>query len=119
MVAVYQVANMGTSVRVASVPFRTFVASEDTRDFRPRGGSDSAGPAPAAPRPRPTRRRLYRWADGRTHRGPCGGRGVKLLLDVKVVVATPETLYKMKRDTIRLQDKADAQKLKQKLGLED
>ena len=44
---------------------------------------------------------------------------MKLLLDVKVVVATPETLYKMKRDTIRLQDKADAQKLKQKFGLED
>lgn len=39
--------------------------------------------------------------------------------DVNVVVATPETLYAMKRDTIRLQDKADAQKLKDKFGLED
>jgi hypothetical protein len=38
--------------------------------------------------------------------------------DVEVVVATPETLYNMKRDTIRLQDKADAQKLKEKFGLE-
>ena len=44
---------------------------------------------------------------------------MKLLLDMKVVVATPETPYKMKRDTIRLQDRADAQKLKQKFGLED
>jgi hypothetical protein len=37
--------------------------------------------------------------------------------DVEVIVATPETLYDMKRDTIRLQDKADAQKLKEKFGL--
>jgi hypothetical protein len=39
--------------------------------------------------------------------------------DVEVRVATPETLYAMKRDTIRLQDKADAQKLKDKFGLKD
>jgi hypothetical protein len=39
--------------------------------------------------------------------------------DVEVLVATPETLYAMKRDTIRLQDKADAQKLKEKFGLKD
>jgi hypothetical protein len=39
--------------------------------------------------------------------------------DVDVVVATPETLYAMKRDTLRLQDKADAQKLKEKFGLKD
>lgn len=39
--------------------------------------------------------------------------------DVEVVVATPETLYAVKRDTIRLQDKADAQKLKEKFGLRD
>jgi hypothetical protein len=37
----------------------------------------------------------------------------------KVRVATPETLYAMKRDTLRLQDKADAQKLKEKFGLKD
>ena len=34
-------------------------------------------------------------------------------------MATPETLYAMKRDTIRLQDKADAQRLKEKFGLGD
>lgn len=39
--------------------------------------------------------------------------------DVEVLVATPATLYAMKRDTIRLQDKADAQKLKDKFGLKD
>jgi len=39
--------------------------------------------------------------------------------DVEVVVATPETLYAMKRDTIRLQDRADAQKLKEKFDLKD
>jgi len=39
--------------------------------------------------------------------------------DVEVRVATPETLYAMKRDTLRLQDKADAQKLKDKFGLKD
>jgi len=39
--------------------------------------------------------------------------------DVQVLVATPETLYAMKRDTLRLQDKADAQKLKEKFGLKD
>jgi hypothetical protein len=38
---------------------------------------------------------------------------------VNVIVATPQTLYAMKRDTIRLQDKADAQKLKDKFRLED
>ncbi len=39
--------------------------------------------------------------------------------DVEVVVATPKTLYAMKHDTIRLQDRADAQKLKERFGLED
>jgi len=37
--------------------------------------------------------------------------------DAEVIVATPETLYAMKRDTLRLQDKVDAQKLKEKFGL--
>jgi hypothetical protein len=36
-----------------------------------------------------------------------------------VKVATPETLYRMKRDTVRLRDKADAQALKDKFGLKD
>jgi hypothetical protein len=39
--------------------------------------------------------------------------------DVDVRVATPETLYRMKRDTVRLRDKADAQVLKEKFGLKD
>jgi hypothetical protein len=39
--------------------------------------------------------------------------------DVTVKVATPDTLYRMKRDTVRLRDKADAQALKEKFGLKD
>jgi len=39
--------------------------------------------------------------------------------DVEVRVATPETLYRMKRDTVRLRDKADAQVLKEKFSLKD
>jgi nucleotidyltransferase AbiEii toxin of type IV toxin-antitoxin system len=39
--------------------------------------------------------------------------------DVTVKVATPYTLYRMKRDTVRLRDKADAQMLKEKFGLKD
>jgi hypothetical protein len=39
--------------------------------------------------------------------------------NVDVHVATPETLYRMTRDTVRLRDKADAEMLKAKFGLED
>jgi hypothetical protein len=39
--------------------------------------------------------------------------------DVDVRVATPATLYAMKRDTIRLQDKADAQKLRDRFDLKE
>ena len=39
--------------------------------------------------------------------------------DVDVKVATPETLYRMKRDTVRLRDKADAQVLREKFGLKE
>jgi hypothetical protein len=39
--------------------------------------------------------------------------------DVQVKVATPATLYRMKRDTVRLRDKADAQVLKEKFGLKE
>ena len=39
--------------------------------------------------------------------------------DVDVRVATPEMLYRMKRDTVRLQDKADAQVLREKFGLKE
>ena len=38
---------------------------------------------------------------------------------VSIHVATPLTLYRMKRDTVRYHDKADAQVLKEKFGLED
>ena len=39
--------------------------------------------------------------------------------DLTVSVATPATLYRMKRDTVRLKDKADADMLKQRFGLKD
>jgi hypothetical protein len=39
--------------------------------------------------------------------------------DVEVKVATPETLFRMKRDTVRLRDKADAQALQEKFRLKD
>jgi hypothetical protein len=39
--------------------------------------------------------------------------------DVVVSVVTPQTLYEMKRDTVRLKDKADAQALRERFGLKD
>jgi hypothetical protein len=38
---------------------------------------------------------------------------------ITVSVASPLTLYRMKRDTARLKDKADAELLKQRFGLEE
>jgi hypothetical protein len=38
---------------------------------------------------------------------------------VEVSVATPRTLYRMKKDTVRLKDRADAEILKLRFGLED
>jgi predicted nucleotidyltransferase len=38
---------------------------------------------------------------------------------VKVRVATPETLFRMKKDTLRPQDRADAAQLSEKFGLRD
>ena len=38
---------------------------------------------------------------------------------VPVRVATPQTLYKMKKNTVRLQDRADAQTLKEEFDLEE
>lgn len=38
---------------------------------------------------------------------------------LNVSVATPETLYRMKRDTVRLKDRADAELLRQRFGLRD
>ena len=39
--------------------------------------------------------------------------------DLTISVASPWTLYRMKRDTVRLKDKADAELLKQRFGLGD
>ena len=38
---------------------------------------------------------------------------------ITVSVATPRTLYKMKRDTVRLKDRADAAWLRERFGLDD
>ena len=38
---------------------------------------------------------------------------------ISVRVATPQTLYRMKKNTVRLQDHADAQALKEAFGLEE
>lgn len=38
---------------------------------------------------------------------------------LEVTVVTPETLYRMKKDTVRPQDRADAERLRQQFGLED
>ena len=43
----------------------------------------------------------------------------KLYEGIPVRVATPETLYKMKKRTTRLQDRADAETLKEEFDLED
>ena len=39
--------------------------------------------------------------------------------DLTVSVVSPRTLYLMKRDTVRLKDRADAQLLKERFGFED
>lgn len=39
--------------------------------------------------------------------------------DLTVTVVSPRTLYRMKRDTVRLKDKADAALLKERFGIED
>jgi len=36
-----------------------------------------------------------------------------------VTVVTPRTLYRMKRDTVRLKDKADAYLIRQRFKIED
>lgn len=38
---------------------------------------------------------------------------------VRIRVATPRTLYRMKRDTVRPQDRLDADMLKQRFGFEE
>ena len=37
--------------------------------------------------------------------------------DLQVSVVSPRTLYRMKRDTVRLQDRADAELLRQRFDL--
>jgi hypothetical protein len=45
---------------------------------------------------------------------------VRLRFDERAVsVVSPRTLYRMKRNTVRLKDRADAELLKQRFGLED
>jgi hypothetical protein len=39
--------------------------------------------------------------------------------NITVSVASPATLHRMKRDTVRLKDKADAELLRQRFGLKD
>ena len=38
---------------------------------------------------------------------------------IPVPVATPRMLYRMKKDTVRLQDRADAERLRREFHLED
>lgn len=38
---------------------------------------------------------------------------------LQIRVATPATLYRMKKDTVRWKDKFDAQALRERFGLED
>ncbi len=38
---------------------------------------------------------------------------------LQLPVATPEMLFRMKRDTVRTQDRADAERLRAMFGLED
>ncbi len=54
---------------------------------------------------------VFRFADLELERVP--------FEDLTVTVVSPRTLYLMKRDTVRLKDKADAAMLKQHFGLED
>lgn len=53
----------------------------------------------------------FAFADLETERVPFG--------EISVTVVTPRQLYRMKRDTIRLRDRADAEILKQRFRLED
>jgi hypothetical protein len=53
----------------------------------------------------------FTFADLETERVPFG--------EITVTAVTPRTLYRMKRDTIRLRDRADAELLKQRFKLEE
>jgi len=43
----------------------------------------------------------------------------KVFEEITVRVATPRMLYEMKKDTLRLQDRANAEAIKQEFKLED
>ena len=53
----------------------------------------------------------FRFADLESVRVP--------LEEITISVASPATLHRMKRDTVRLKDKADAEMLRRRFGLED
>lgn len=53
----------------------------------------------------------FRFEDLEIVRLPLGG--------MTVSVVSPRTLHAMKRDTVRLRDKADAEMLRHRFGLED
>jgi len=53
----------------------------------------------------------FAFSDLRTERVPFG--------DLTITVVTPRTLYEMKRDTVRLKDRADADLLRRRFRLED
>ncbi len=53
----------------------------------------------------------YQFADLETERVAFDG--------LTVTVVTPRMLYRMKRDTVRLKDKADAQLLRERFGIEE
>jgi hypothetical protein len=39
--------------------------------------------------------------------------------DIRVPVATARTIYRMKKDTVRLQDRADAERLREHFGFDE
>lgn len=53
----------------------------------------------------------FQFSDLETERVPFDG--------VTATVVTPRTLYRMKRDTARLKDQADAQLLRERFGIEE
>ena len=53
----------------------------------------------------------FSFADLEVERVPLG--------DLMVSVVTPRTLYEMKKDTVRMKDRADADALRRRFGLED
>jgi hypothetical protein len=53
----------------------------------------------------------FRWQDLEVLRVPFEG--------LTVSVVSPQTLYRMKRDTVRAKDRADAEVLRRRFGLED